>query len=368
MLIKMNLYVYTDSSFRKTLWFMHILRGIAEEAEKRHYQLVLLDEIPHSVDDISDNNLNPVIIVAGNSAAALGEPLKRMWDAGIHTILVNFTSDIPSPHSSVIIMDYADAVIQGIRAMRDGGRTKTALFGVYPDSGPDKIKLKSYLSEMSRLGIVSPENDVFAVSKDLGECVSDFLTVSDRYDSVICCNDLAAVALNRALGEQRGKITLAGFVDRMISDFTVLVPGIITLSAEHREFGRQAVKLCSWLQKNDIEVSATIRVPMSINDPDDDMIDGDDDVMSLETLSEDPLANEILRVERCLSVCDRIDILIIRGLHNKLTRAAIAESVFISERAVGYRLKKLCSVAGCDDATALAALLGPWIADKGDSK
>ena len=36
MLIKMNLYVYTDSSFRKTLWFMHILRGIAEEAEKRH--------------------------------------------------------------------------------------------------------------------------------------------------------------------------------------------------------------------------------------------------------------------------------------------------------------------------------------------
>lgn len=78
MLIKMNLYVYTDSSFRKTLWFMHILRGIAEEAEKRHYQLVLLDEIPHSVDDISDNNLNPVIIVAGNSAAALGEPLKRM--------------------------------------------------------------------------------------------------------------------------------------------------------------------------------------------------------------------------------------------------------------------------------------------------
>lgn len=75
------------------------------------------------------------------------------------------------------------------------------------------------------------------------------------------------------------------------------------------------------------------------------MIDGDDDVMSLETLSEDPLANEILRVERCLSVCDRIDILIIRGLHNKLTRAAVAESVFISERAVGYRLKKLCSVA-----------------------
>ena len=40
-------------------------------------------------------------------------------------------------------------------------------------------------------------------------------------------------------------------------------------------------------------------------------------------------------------------------------------TVPIAER---YRLKKLCSVAGCDDATALAALLGPWIADKVDSK
>lgn len=364
----MNLYVYTDSSFRKTLWFMHILRGIADEAEKRHYQLVLLDEIPRCADDISEANLSPVIIVAGNSAAVLGEPLKKMWDAGIHTILVNFTSDIPSPHSSVIIMDYADAVIQGIRALRDGGRTRTALFGVYPDSGPDKIKLKSYLSEMPRLGAASPENDVFTVSKDLGTCVDEFLTVSGRYDSVICCNDLAAVALNRALGESREKITLAGFVDRMISDFSVLVPGIITLSAEHREFGRQAVKLCSWLQKNDIEVSATIRVPMSINAPDDDTIDGNDEIMSLETLSEDPLASEILRVERCLSVCDRVDILILRGLYNKLTRAAVAESVFISERAVGYRLKKLCAAAGCGDATSLTALLGPWIADNGNGK
>ena len=32
------------------------------------------------------------------------------------------------------------------------------------------------------------------------------------------------------------------------------------------------------------------------------------------------------------------------------------------------KLKKLCVAAGCDDAAALTALLGPWIADKGDGK
>ncbi len=358
----MNLNVYADPSFRKTLWFMHILRGIAEEAERRHYKLVIPDEAPHKADFPSD--VKPIVIVVGNSAAALGEPLRRMWEDGIHTVIVNFMSDIPSHHSSVIIMDYADAVVQGIRSLRSDGRTRTALFGVYPDSEPDKIKLKSYLSEMTCLGIDSPEKDVFTVTTDLCSCVSDFSAVGERYDSVICCNDLAAVALNRALGSMNERITMAGFVDRMISDFSVLVPGIITLSAEHREFGRQAVKLYSWLQKNDTEVSVTVRVPVNTDCRSYDRIGERDEITSFETLSEDPLANEILRVEHCLSLCDRTDIAILRGLCNKLTRTAVAQSVFISERAVGYRLKKLCSAAGCGDVPSLISLIGPWIADK----
>ncbi len=358
----MILYVYTDSSFRKTHWFAYIFRGITGAAEKRRYRLVLLNEAPRRAEDIAGNGTRPVIIVVGNSAAALGEPLRQMWDAGIHTVLVNFTADIPSPHASVITMDYADAVIQGIRALRGGGRTRTALFGIYPDSRPDSIKRMSFLSEMSRLGVKAPEADVFTVSGDLGTCLSDFLPVSGRYDSVICGNDLAAVALNRALGERSGQIALAGFVDRGLSDFSVLVPGVLMLSAEHREFGRQAVKLCSWLQRNDTEVSVTVRVPMTASDGRDAEIGESGEAASLESLPGDPLVNEILRVERCLSLCDRIDIRILRGICGKQTRAAVAESVFISERAVGYRLKKLCAAVGCGDTAALAALIGPWIA------
>ena len=118
----MNLYVYSDPSFRRTHWFSHIFCGITEAAEKRRYRLVLLTEAPRSAEDIAGSGPRPVIIVIGNSAAALGEPLKRMWGAGIHTILVNFTADVPSPHASVITMDYADAVVQGIRALRGGGQ------------------------------------------------------------------------------------------------------------------------------------------------------------------------------------------------------------------------------------------------------
>ena len=43
------------------------------------------------------------------------------------------------------------------------------------------------------VGVKAPEADVFTVSGDLGACVSAFLPVSGRYDSVICGNDLAAV-------------------------------------------------------------------------------------------------------------------------------------------------------------------------------
>lgn len=168
--------------------------------------------------------------------------------------------------------------------------------------------------------------------------------------------------MNRALGNRSGQIALAGFVDRALSDFSVLVPGILMLSAEHREFGRQAVKLCSWLQRNDAEVSVTVRVPVTVSDGHDAEIGEGDDAASLESLPGDPLVNEILRVERCLSLCDSIDIRYFAGSAGGQTRAAVAESVFISERAVGYRLKKLCAAAGCGDTAALSALIGPWIA------
>lgn len=187
----MNLYVYSDPSFRRTHWFSHIFCGITEAAEKRRYRLVLLTEAPRSAEDIAGSGPRPVIIVIGNSAAALGEPLKRMWGAGIHTILVNFTADVPSPHASVITMDYADAVVQGHPRPARRRADKDGALRVYPDSRPDRIKQIGFLAEMSRLGVKAPEADVFTVSGDLGACVSAFLPVSGRYDSVICGNDLA---------------------------------------------------------------------------------------------------------------------------------------------------------------------------------
>ena len=49
----MNLYVYSDPSFRRTHWFSHIFCGITEAAEKRRYRLVLLTEAPRSAEDIA---------------------------------------------------------------------------------------------------------------------------------------------------------------------------------------------------------------------------------------------------------------------------------------------------------------------------
>lgn len=50
----MNLYVYSDPSFRRTHWFSHIFCGITEAAEKRRYRLVLLTEAPRSAEDIPE--------------------------------------------------------------------------------------------------------------------------------------------------------------------------------------------------------------------------------------------------------------------------------------------------------------------------
>lgn len=365
----MKLYVYTDSLFKKTLWFMHIFLGISEEAKHRHYEPVLLDEIPEDINELQSEfgGEKPVVIVAGNSEAALCGPLEKLWNGGIHTVLVNYTEDVPSVNSSVIIMDYAEAVVHGIDALENSGCGRIALLGAYPDSEPDKVKCVSFVKNRIKAGIIKPEEDIFTVDGSLGECIEKFCRVNEKYDSVICCNDLAAVALSRAANDGRtGKKQVAGFADSLISDFSILVPGIITLSAEHGEFGRQAVRLVSWLQKNKTELSVTVRVPAKENAEESRSVNAFEAMRNFKPVSEDLTVNAIMRVERCIAACDATDIIILRGLFLELPRSVIAELAFMTERAVNYRLKRLCMIGEVSDTCSLVKLLKPWIPRSGE--
>jgi Transcriptional regulators len=359
----MKIILYAESAFKKTLWFSHIFHGMTEEAEQKRYSLLLLDSIPDDASQLRGvfEGAKPIIAVTGASVAALSAPLASMWDAGIHTVLINFRQEIPIEHSSAIIMDYADAVCQGLRQLRKDGAAKIALIGGYIDSGPDSIKLNSFLSEQRKYGNQNPEEDVFSVTNGLSECCERFLAVCGSYDAALCCNDLAAVALTRSFSERGVNIPLAGFVDPLLSDFSVLAPSITTLSAEHSEFGRQAVLLCSWLTKNPSDISVTVRVPISlhINGAESELLT--DTAITMGDLSGDPLANDILRVERCLSVCDAVDRMILCGLLSGAPRAKIAETVFVSDRTVNYRLSRLCENAQTRDVAELLELLRPWL-------
>lgn len=361
----MKMFVYAEPSFKKTLWFSHIFRGMAEEAERKRYPLVLLDNIPDDNESMSliFEGSKPVLAVVGASIAALSIPLARLWENGVHTVLVNFRQEIPVTYSSALIMDYADAVCQGIGWLREHGDEKIALLGGYIDSGPDVIKIQNFISEQNKYHIPSPERDVFSVVSGLADCCNDFFTVCENYDAILCCNDLAAVAVSRGLHERglEGQLRMVGFVDPLISDFSILAPGIVTLSAEHYEFGRQAVLLYSWLAKNPSDISATVRIPVSLHVTGVSQAVGEKPETIMGDLSGDRLADEILKVERCMSACDDTDRNILRQLLLGTSRADIAQAVYVSERTVNYRLHRLCEITQTADQTKLLDLLRPWL-------
>ena len=85
----------------------------------------------------------------------------------------------------------------GIRALRGGGRTRTALFGVYPDSRPDRIKQIGFLAEMSRLGVKAPEADVFtapAISMSAGR--SEMSLILSMFTAELYISNRIRSALN----------------------------------------------------------------------------------------------------------------------------------------------------------------------------
>lgn len=370
----MNIVIYADPAFRDTLWFTHTYRGIREEAKRKKHTPILLEDIPPRADTLKScfPKGKAVVIVMGASVPRLHEKLDRLWRAGIHTILVNFREEIPFAHSSTLIMDYAGAVRQGMGYLTKKGAGRIALFGVTRFSGPDEIKARTYLETAARLGMHDPEGAVYSFDgTDLQEGCERFLADASKYDGILFGNDIAAMALTRCLRERgmTGHFHMAGFADPTLTDFKLLLPEVVPLSTSHSEFGQQAVNLYTWLANTPQQISVTVHIPVEIDCasgetwPDEpgefrEMTDFSPELTS------DPLRNEILLVEKCIRECDETDIATLRALLRGKTKANVAEEIFLTERAIKYRLKKMCENAGVANQKQLLARLRPWLCDE----
>jgi len=343
-----------EPEYAGSVWANETIAGLRLESSLKKYELIEIppEEIGSPAFFSCRFPETKTIIVIGTSYSWVPKTLKKLSENGISAILIHFDAPKQVRAKANVLVDYEQATRLLVRYLNACGKTKIALYGMNPNSSTDLKKMHA-MKECSDL----KEDDIFYNLASLTSCYDSFKEQLKRFDAVICTNDLIAVSLANHLKADGfivpNDLFITAFGQSLIAARST--PTITTVSLDHEEIGRQAVRLFSWLFQRETlsSVSVRIRAKLTIRESTSYMSPRFSEDLSLSPLESavnfysDDEAEELLRLEKLLSKADETDERLMRALLEGAKTEKIEEELFLSDSALRYRIKKLSENAGC---------------------
>lgn len=353
--------VLTEPNFRSYLWAKQTQEGIAQEAARRKYKSVPLDAQAYETIDYDRlfGQERRMLIVIGTSVSWMPRALAFFNDHSIESVFISFDPAETTLPTGMVRMDYVGACSHLLSYLTACGRRRIAMYGNNPNSSADNIKLRFFRSWCKNRGYPAEER-IFYNYADLGACYGRMRERVGEFDAVICANDIAAVSLLSMLRADGVRVPedlyVAAFGDSMIAER--VSPPLTIATLDHREMGKQAVMLFSYLCKQPSMSSVSVRVrsklivrgstammpDMTVSAlPDSDACEFESSI----NFYSDPEAERLLRAETMLSACDGIDMRLLTGLPDGCSLEKLEQELFLTASALQYRKKRLMHIAGC---------------------
>ena len=332
------IHIVPEDEYRETTWCERILSGIEQQAKSKKMKLDFEDG--SFVSDDTD-----AIIVAGTTPAWIYETVNLLKvKHKSHIILV---SNRPYSLSvSNVCTDLYSAVKDVLSYFSDCGRRQTALYGVNPSSTADNIKLSAF----------EQKDNVYYNFGDLRECRNEFLRNMDKYDSVICTNDYAAVSLINHLKKENpsflNDLFIVGFANTHLG--RINEPSVTSVALNYEEYGRTAVDIYRMLKKNPNlqSVNVNVKSEIIVRDTTNGIpVNGKgnkfaDCVSEDFRFYDDTEVQQMVKIEKLFENCGENDVAVLGMLANGDSYEKVAEKCFITVNGIKYRLDRLCRICG----------------------
>ena len=332
------IHIVPEDKYRETTWCERILSGIEQQAKSKKMKFDFEDG--SFVSDDTD-----AIIVVGTTPAWIYETVNLLKvKHKSHIILV---SNRPYSLSvSNVCTDLYSAVKDVLSYFSDCGRRQTALYGVNPSSTADNIKLSAF----------EQKDNVYYNFGDLRECRNEFLRNMDKYDSVICTNDYAAVSLINHLKKENpsflNDLFIVGFANTHLG--RINDPSVTSVALNYEEYGRTAVDIYRMLKKNPNLQSVNVNVKSEIivrdttngipvNGKGNKFADG---VSEDFKFYDDTEVQQMVKIEKLFENCGENDVAVLNMLANGKGYEKTAEKHFMTVNGIKYRLDRLCRICG----------------------
>ncbi|MBQ9325289.1 MAG: LacI family DNA-binding transcriptional regulator [Clostridia bacterium] len=354
--------VLTEPNFRSYLWAKQTMEGIAQEANKRKYRFVPLEaEKFEEIDyDALFGEERRMLIVVGTSVSWMPRTLEFFNARDIESVFISFDPAETSLPTGMVRMDYVSAIHHLLCYLtEDCKRERIAMYAYNPNSSADTIKLRYFRKWCAQRGCSADESTFFNLA-DLTACYRRFREKAGQFDAVICANDIAAVSLLSFLRRDGIRVPEELHVTAFgNSQMAMRVhPSLTTSTLDHREMGKQAVLLFSYLSKTPAtsSLSSRVRSQLIVREstamiPDTTRhlfphSDADAFETSIDFYS-DPEAEHLLRAETLLNACDETDMLLLERLMQGCSIDSLEHEMYLTTSALHYRKKRLMNLVNC---------------------
>ncbi len=370
----MKLSVWIEPSYTKTPWCHELTGGIRAEAKRRNLNAIFT---------ITDAATPPIasgslVLLAGETIGWFSRMYQRAAACGVRVCSASSDPAIAASNAVHVLLDRQRDMFKMVQYLAHAGRDRIVLWGINAASPADQKRVAGFLQAARALDLPLGQEDILYTSGRISDCCAKLLPRLEQYNAIIASNDLYAVYLLPVLKQHGVRVPtdhyLAAFGNSLLSQ--LCEPSLTTASLNHFELGRQAV-ICSHYLLSNPQISQ-----MSVSLQGDFYARHSTECRPFEGADvgcfssepsevssyDDPDLKMIAGLEVCLNWHDSVITDILRYFATDQPFNRLAETLYISDSTLDYRLRKIYAQLGFSSRSALRALVqtaAPLLKDLG---
>ena len=369
--MKMIIPIIIQPSTENYFWVKNVLEGIKSRAVRYDCELLIFDKemfqkqnLPHNVP----------VLVNGHLSEWLSGTAMFLQVRGYAPIIINasFVSPERCKYSSVRF-DIASGIQEVVDYCKATERKKIVLLGVRKNIAGDEEKVRLFQQNLEKSELADAQ--IIYMEDTLGKCVREFVDYffDNNIDAVICANDTVAVFLIREFQNNNIRIPedvlVIGVGNSMVGRLSNA--SLVSLTADYVEMGKQAVSLWRYLYKEGTDADITISINCRMNrkyigsefvtqqyyqEDFREEADSCEDSWN-DYFYEDEDVKRMHQLEMLLQGCDETDLALLQAIKQEKTDETIAQEIWLTSRAVRYRINKMVKKLGVHNRNELVMML-----------
>ena len=358
--------VFYDEKSAASTQYSNTLQGIKAAAANSGIKMLPISE--EEVDTLNFSELPSIAIVTSASMPFVMSVIRQLRAANCRTVLAGMDSEQFGHDISCATPSRRAETQQLVNYLYNCGKNHLALVGFGRNSINDDFRYHAAMSAVAVWGKPLTDSDVWLWQRDPRPSFEAFLDVADRYDAVICPNDIMAILFIDSCKAHGLKVPedlyVASFGNMNVGRF--YSPSVTTMTMDMLTVGKQAFNVCRFLSYGDDtqQTALKITVPSRIlvRESTGCQIIGNDQTVVMPALQADtfyynPAISVLVSIEACISQRDRIDFHVMNDLMEGKSYEEIADRLYISGSTLRYRLNKIFADAGVKTRQEFEALI-----------